>query len=38
MFITKILDLLKKFFEVEGELKVGLNELFKINNQWYNES
>ena len=27
----------KNFFEVEGELKVGLNELFKINNQWYNE-
>ena len=26
----------KNFFEIDGELKVGLNELFKINNQWYN--
>ena len=26
----------KNFFEIDGELKIGLNELFKINNQWYN--
>ncbi len=25
-----------KYFEVEGELNIGINDLFKINNQWYN--
>ena len=27
----------KNFFEVEGEMKIDVNDLFKINNQWYNE-
>ncbi len=27
----------KEFFEVENEFKVSLNDLFKINNKWYNE-
>ncbi len=26
----------KKYFEVEGEMKIDINDLFKINNQWYN--
>ena len=25
-----------KYFEIEGELKISTKELFKINNQWYN--
>ena len=25
-----------KFFEIENELKISLNDLFKINNEWYN--
>jgi phosphoribosylformylglycinamidine synthase subunit PurL len=24
------------FFEIEGELKISVKDLFKINNQWYN--
>ena len=26
----------KKYFEVEGEIKIDLNVLFNINNKWYN--
>ena len=26
----------KKYFEIEGELRIDINELSKINNQWYN--
>ena len=26
----------KKYFEIEGEMKIDINDLFKINNQWYN--
>ncbi len=26
----------KKYFEIENELKIGIKDLFKINNQWYN--
>ena len=25
-----------EFFEIEKELKISINDLFKINNQWYN--
>ena len=33
----KTLALLKKnIFEIEGELKISTKDLFKINNQWYN--
>jgi phosphoribosylformylglycinamidine synthase II len=27
----------KDYFEIEGELKVSIKELFKINNEWYNK-
>ena len=26
----------KKYFEIEGEIKLDINDLCKINNQWYN--
>ena len=26
----------KKYFEIENQLKIDVNDLFKINNQWYN--
>ena len=26
----------KTFFEIEGEVKIDTNDLFKKNNQWYN--
>ena len=26
----------KKFFEIVGEMKLDVNDLFKVNNQWYN--
>ena len=26
----------KEYFEIEGELKISTKELFKINNEWYN--
>ena len=25
----------KNYFEIVGEIKININELFKINNQWY---
>ena len=25
----------KEFFEIEKELKININDLFKINNEWY---
>ena len=25
-----------EFLEIEGELKISTKDLFKINNQWYN--
>ena len=27
----------KDYFEVEGELKINVKDLFKINNEWYNK-
>ena len=24
------------FFEIEGEMKTSINDLYKLNNQWYN--
>ena len=35
IFYEKIGVTQPDFFEINGELKVGLNDLFKINNQWY---
>ena len=26
----------KDYLEIEGELKISTKELFKLNNQWYN--
>ena len=26
----------KKYFEIEGELRISNKDLFKINNEWYN--
>ena len=26
----------KDYFEIEGEMKISIKDLFKINNQWYN--
>ena len=26
----------KKYFEIDGEMKIDVNDLYKINNQWYN--
>ena len=26
----------KDFFEIEGELKINIKDLFQINNEWYN--
>ena len=26
----------KKYFEIEGELKIDINDLCKANNKWYN--
>ena len=26
----------KNYFEISGEMKTAVNDLFKVNNQWYN--
>ena len=26
----------RDFFEIEGEMKASVNDLFNVNNQWYN--
>ena len=26
----------KEYLEIEGELKISTKDLFKINNEWYN--
>ena len=26
----------EKIFEIVGEMKLDVNDLFKVNNQWYN--
>ena len=26
----------KDYFEIEGEMKIQIKELYKINNEWYN--
>ena len=36
IFYEKIGKTQKKFFEIEGEMKTDVNDLFNINNQWYN--
>ena len=27
----------KDYFEIDGELKINVKELFKLNNEWYNK-
>jgi hypothetical protein len=27
----------KDYFEIKGELKIKINELYKVNNTWYNK-
>ena len=27
----------KKYFEIEGLIKLDINDLFKINSRWYNQ-
>ncbi len=36
IFYEKIGLTQKNFFEIEGEIKVDIKELLKVNNQWYN--
>ncbi len=36
IYYEKIGNTQKKFFEIEGEMKTDVNDLFQINNQWYN--
>ena len=26
----------KDYFEIEGEMRLSINDLYEINNQWYN--
>ena len=37
VYFEKIGRTQKKFFEIEGEMKTDVNDLFKINNEWYNK-
>ncbi len=36
IFYENIGSTQKSYFEIEGELKIDIKELYKINNQWYN--
>ena len=36
VFNEKIATVQKDYFEVLGEFKIDINELYKINNKWYN--
>ena len=36
IFYENIGSTQKDFFEIQGELKIDTKELYKINNQWYN--
>ena len=35
IFYEKIGITQPNYFEINEELKIGLNDLFKVNNQWY---
>ena len=37
IFFEKIGYTQKNYFEIDGELKVNVKDLFKINNEWYNK-
>jgi len=36
VYFEKIGFTQKEYLEIEGELKVSINDLFKVNNEWYN--
>ena len=36
IFYENIGSTQKDYFEIQGELKINIKELYKINNQWYN--
>jgi len=36
IFYENIGSTQKEYFEIQGELKININALHKINNQWYN--
>ena len=36
IFYENIGSTQKEYFEIQGELKININALYKINNQWYN--
>ena len=36
IYFEKIGFTQEKYFEIEGEFRIDINDLFKINNQWYN--
>ena len=37
IFFEKIGYTQKNYFEIDGELKINVKDLFKINNEWYNK-
>ena len=36
VFFENIGNTQSNFFEIEKELKIGIKDLYKINNEWYN--
>ena len=36
VFYENIGSTQKDYFEIEKEMKINIKELYKINNQWYN--
>ena len=36
IFFENIGNTQNKYFEINGEIKIDVNELFTINNEWYN--
>ena len=36
VFYENIGSTQKDYFEIQGELKIDIKKLYKINNQWYN--
>ena len=36
VFYENIGSTQRDYFEINGEMKINIKELFKINNQWYN--
>ena len=36
VFFERIGTTQPEFFEIEDELKIGIKDLYRINNEWYN--